>query len=100
MRIVSRRKLVEAGQWHANVSAQLDVWYRITKQACWSNIMDVRRTFSTADGVGTCTVFNIKGNDYRLIVWINYEFQTVFIRHVLTHAEYTKEDWKNDCRGD
>jgi mRNA interferase HigB len=41
-------------------------------------------------------VFNIGGNKYRLIVFIDYTYQKVFIRHVLTHAEYDKDDWKND----
>ena len=45
-------------------------------------------------------MFNIKGNTYRLIAWIDYRSQKVFIRHILTHAEYDKEEWKNDCSGD
>jgi len=47
--------------------------------------------------VGTCTVFIIKGNAYRLIVRINYRTGRVFIRHVLTHAEYDREGWKHEC---
>ena len=99
MRIISRKKLIEAAQQHADLDAPLDAWYKITKQASWESIVDVRRTFSSADAVENCTVFNIKGNGYRLIAWISYETQKVFIRQVLTHAEYTKEGWKNDCRG-
>lgn len=95
--MISRKKLVEAAARHAEVSASLDVWYRITKKAEWRTIVDVRKSFSTADPVGTCTVFNIKGNAFRLIVWINYQTQKVFIKHVLTHADYTKEAWKSDC---
>lgn len=88
---------MEAAAQHADALARLDVWYRITKKATWTSIADVRKTFSSADAVGTCTVFNICGNKYRLIAWINYETQKVFIRHVLTHADYDKEDWKSEC---
>ena len=51
-------------------------------------------TSSTADAVGTRTVFNIKGNAYRLVVWISYQAQKVFVKHVLTHAGYDKEGEK------
>lgn len=82
------------------MSAPLDVWYRVVKKAEWKSIMDVRKNFSTADAVGRCTVFNIKGNSYRLVAWVNYKTQKIFIRHVLTHAEYSKGGWKSDCSDD
>ena len=97
MRVISRKKLVEAAAQHPEASARLDAWYRITKKADWNSLVDVRKTFGSADAVGNCTVFNIKGNSYRLITWINYQTKKVFIKHVLTHADYSKEDWKNDC---
>jgi mRNA interferase HigB len=97
LHVISRKKLIEASRKHAEVSAPLDTWYRVAKSAEWKNLMDVRKTFFTADAVGSCTVFNMKGNSYRLIVWINYQSQKVFIKHVLTHAEYSKEVWKSDC---
>lgn len=88
---------MESGLQHPDAVSPLDAWYRIAKKAEWGSIIDVRKTLSTADAVGTCTVFNIKGTTYRLIAWINYETQRVFIKHVLTHADYDKEDWKSDC---
>src|ERR671927_144336 len=100
MWVLSRKKLVEAASKHPDLDAPLDTWYRIAKQAAWQSITDVRQTWSSADAVGNCTVFNIKGNDFRLITWINYKSQKIFIRYVLTHAEYDKEGWKNDCTGD
>lgn len=69
-------------------------WYRITQRAEWKNLADVRRDFGHADVVGRRTVFNIKGNDYRLIARVNFRTRRVFILHILTHAEYTKEKWK------
>lgn len=94
MHVISRKKLKEAAGQHADLEGALDVWFRITKKASWKNLADVRKTFSSADGVGKWTVFNIKGNHYRLIAEINYMFGRIYIRHVLTHAEYDREGWK------
>jgi mRNA interferase HigB len=99
VRIISRKKLKQAAGAHAEVSASLDAWYRIARKAAWKNLADVRITWSSADIFGECTIFNIKGNKYRLIAWINYRTKKMFIRHVLTHAEYTKGGWKYDCSG-
>ena len=56
--------------------------------------MDVRKTYPHADAVGEFTVFNIGGNKYRLATSINYRTGKVYIHCVLTHEEYSKEDWK------
>lgn len=94
MHVISRKKLLEAAERHGELGVPLDAWYRIAKKADWKNLMDVRREFPTADAVGKFTVFNIKGNAYRLITEINYQTGRIFLRHVLTHAEYSKEGWK------
>ncbi|WP_368041857.1 type II toxin-antitoxin system HigB family toxin [Nostoc sp. TCL240-02] len=72
------------------------LWYKLTSVAKWQNLVELRQTFPSADQVGNFTVFNIGGNNYRLITLVDYEYQKVFIRHILTHAEYDKDDWKND----
>jgi mRNA interferase HigB len=94
MHVISRKRLLEAARRHARLSAPLDAWYRIVKRAQWRSLMDVRREFPSADAVWKFTIFNIKGNDYRLITEINYRTGRIFLRHVLTHAEYTKGGWK------
>ena len=94
MHIISRKKLLEAAEKHHDLSEPLDVWYRVAKKAEWKSLMDVRRVFPTADGVQKFTVFNSKGNAYRLITEINYRTGRIFLRHVLTHAEYSKGVWK------
>lgn len=70
-------------------------WYRIAKTRRWSSIAEVRRDFPHADLVGRWTVFNIGGNDIRLVVDIWYPGQVVYIKSVLTHAEYDKGKWKS-----
>jgi mRNA interferase HigB len=91
LHVISRRRLREAAERHPSVESALDVWYRIAKRAEWRSLADVRKTFSTADSVQKWTVFNIKGNSFRLITEINYRFQRIYIRHVLTHD---REKWK------
>jgi mRNA interferase HigB len=95
--VISRKALKEAAGRHPDVEASLETWYRTAKKAQWKSLTDVRKTYPHADLVGTCTVFNIKGNEYRLIVRINYRTGRVFIRHILTHAEYDRGSWKHEC---
>ena len=94
MHIITRRKLLEAAEKHGDLGERLDVWYRTAKRAEWKNLMDVRQVFPTADAVEEFTVFNIHGNAYRLITEINYQTGRIFLRHVLTHAEYGKGGWR------
>ncbi len=94
MHVISRKKLLEAASEHGDLSEPLDAWYRIAKKAKWKNLIEVRRVFSSADAVGKFTVFNIKGNAYRLIAEMYYKSQVILIRDVLTHADYNKGDWK------
>jgi mRNA interferase HigB len=56
--------------------------------------VETRRDFPHADPVGVFTVFNIGGNNFRLIAAIKYRWQVVYVRHILTHAEYAKDKWK------
>ena len=95
--VVSRKALVEfAGEW-PTAAEPLDNWYRRARRATWSNPAQVRTDYPNADLVGQCIVFNIGGNKYRLIVKIKFPKKTIFIRFVLTHREYNKGGWKNDC---
>ena len=94
MHVISRKKLKEAATRHVELEGPLDAWFRIAKKAVWKNLADVRKTLSSADAVGKWTAFNIKGNQYRLIAEINYLYGRLYIRHVLTHAEYDRGGWK------
>jgi len=69
-------------------------WYKVAKSAKWETLVEVRNVYPHADFVDPYTVFNIKGGAYRLIVKIEYRWQIIFVKHLLTHAEYDAEGWK------
>lgn len=94
--VISKRRLVEAGRKHPDAVPALMRWYRAARAARWNDIHEVRAVFPHADPAGQFTVFNIKKNDYRLITVIHYNRFKVYVRSVLTHAEYDKGDWKRD----
>ncbi|MCI0523994.1 MAG: type II toxin-antitoxin system HigB family toxin [Acidobacteria bacterium] len=97
MRIISRKALREFWEVQPNAEQPLEDWYRITKHAEWSNLAQTRQDFPHADPVGDCTVFNIGGNKYRLITKIRYQYQRIYVIHVLTHKDYSKGKWADDC---
>ncbi|NCO75874.1 MAG: type II toxin-antitoxin system HigB family toxin [Cyanobacteria bacterium] len=96
MHVISYRKIKDFIQKHSSTSENLDSWYKIASKAHWHNLIELQSNFPTAEAVGNFTVFNIKGNKYRLIVSIDYEHQLIYIKYILTHAEYDKNQWKND----
>jgi mRNA interferase HigB len=96
MHIITRSRLTQFSKEHPDAESSLKLWYTLTKRAAWNNLVAVKRIFPHADQVGRLTVFNVGGNKYRLIVRIEYVQQAVYIRHILTHAEYDKESWKHD----
>jgi mRNA interferase HigB len=93
MHVISRKALRDAEEKHADLKGPLGTWFKVAKKAEWKNIEEVRKTYRDTDPVGPYTVFNIKGNSYRLVVKIEYEFALIFVKQVLTHAEYDKKDW-------
>ncbi|MBI1762646.1 MAG: type II toxin-antitoxin system HigB family toxin [Acidobacteria bacterium] len=97
MRIVSRKMLRAFWERQPDARQPLEDWYRITKNANWSNLAETRGNFAHADLAGNCTIFNIGGNKYRLITKINFRWKMVYIRFVLTHAEYDRGGYANDC---
>jgi mRNA interferase HigB len=91
MHVISYRRLREYAEKHANIRDALDSWYKISTKLVWENLLEVQAVFPKAEAVGNFTVFNIKGNSYRLIVSIDYERKLIYVKYVLTHAEYDKE---------
>lgn len=93
MRIVSERTLREYWEKHPEVRGALEAWRFFVKQAKWKRPEDVQKDYG--DDVilpDNRAVFNIKGNQYRIVVRFNYSAQAVYIRFIGTHAEYDKID--------
>ena len=93
MRAVSKKKIVDFYTKNASSKTALEEWYKKTSQANWSNLNELKNSFSTADYVGkNRVVFNIKGNDFRLVAIVIYVSQKLYIRWIGTHADYDKID--------
>jgi mRNA interferase HigB len=97
MRVISKKALDKFAQIYPDAKQPLTRWYGIIKKAAFQNFNEVRQVFPSADKVGNCTVFNIGGNKYRLITAIHYNRQIIYIRLVLTHAEYDLAYWTGEC---
>ena len=93
MRIISRKTLKDFWEQHADSRQPLRAWYADAKQADWKSPADIKNHYRNASFLSNNRiVFNIKGNQYRLVVAINYDIGIVYIRFVGTHQEYDKID--------
>jgi len=96
VRVVSKKKIVDFYTRHANSKTALEDWYKKVTKAGWQNINELKQDFLSADYVGNNrVVFNIKGNDFRLVAIIIYVSQKVYVRWIGTHAVYDKIDIRN-----
>jgi len=101
MHVITRKRLLEFGKQHPDAVTPLDVWYRLMRKARFTKWAELKATFGSADAIGQGLVaFNVGGNKYRLIAYVRYATDTnmgrVWIRHVLTHAEYDR--WSDERR--
>jgi len=93
MRIIAHQAIVEFGKSYPDSKIALDSWYKTTKKAIWKDFHDLKKMFNSADYVGNQRyVFNIKGNNYRMVVKILFVQQIIYIRFIGTHPEYDKID--------
>ena len=96
MEITQRYKLVEFAKKHSNVLKPLNNWIERIEQAQWSNHNELKLDFPSADYVSNNRyVFNIKGNNYRLIVVVVFFAGELNIRFAGSHSEYDKIDAKS-----
>jgi mRNA interferase HigB len=92
--IISRKALKEFWEEHPDSESALTRWFKIVDKTDFSNFVELRETFPSADLVDNLIVFDIGGNNYRLIASIHFNRNKIFIRHLLTHADYDKGVWK------
>ena len=101
MRIVKEAFLVQAAADYPKAASYREAWRKVVKAAKWRNLIDVRKTYPSADGVKVrsgrdVTVFNVCGNEFRLIAAIHFDRHIVFMLRFLSHAEYSKNNWKEE----
>ncbi len=92
MEVINESELRLFAKKHSNARRPLASWIDVTKAAAWKSFAEVRETFRSADYVKEQVVFDIGGNNFRLISSIDYSLQRVFVLDVMTHAEYDR--WK------
>lgn len=96
MVIISKKIIKEYAESNYKHSVALERWFEITKDADWKNFAEMKQDFNSVDNVGeSLFVFNIKGNDCRLIARIFFNVRTVFIRFIGTHKDYDKLNLKD-----
>ncbi len=97
MRVIAFRTLREFWEnpKYADSEVSLSSWYHDVKNADWKHSNELKQQYKNASIVGEGrVVFNIKGNTYRLVISVDYEFQVIFIRFIGTHKQYDKIDAK------
>lgn len=93
MKVIAVSALRRFWERHPAAEQPLKAWYDEAKHASWATPQDIRNRYASASFVGhNRVVFNIEGNDYRLIVAVAYRFQAIYIKFIGTHAEYGRID--------
>jgi mRNA interferase HigB len=90
--IIAPRTLRKFWKKHAEAKTGLETWRKMIRKNRYANLNELKRDFAGVDYVSKdkLTIFDISGNKYRLITFIRYASQTVFIKHIFTHAKYDK----------
>lgn len=96
MRIITEEPLKEYIKLHPDTETSLKAWVKTVKNSDWKNFTDIKKSFNSVDNVGNQHyVFNIRGNNHRLVVVIKFTIKWVYIRFIGTHEEYDKIDCSN-----
>ncbi len=99
MRIISRARLREYWAGHPDDETSLKRWHKVVKSASWKRFADIKKTFNTVSPYAKTNkkycIFNVGGNNVRIIAAIHYNTQRLYIRMVLSHNEYSKNRWKD-----
>ena len=100
MRVIAKKKLVDFYET-PNMDrsrTSLLAWFKIVSCADWTDFADVKQTFgASVDIVGDCVVFDISGNHFRMVTRLRFLSHKVFVLKIMTHKEYDRDKWKEDC---
>lgn len=94
MHVITQKRIWEAKEKYGECASALDGWYRVIKNNSYNNYAELKRSFNSVDKVNDHYVFNIGGNKLRLITYIHFLRQKVYIESIITHKEYDKNTWK------
>ncbi|KAB2929531.1 MAG: type II toxin-antitoxin system HigB family toxin [Candidatus Contendobacter sp.] len=94
MRVISKRPIREFWERRPESKPALEEWFRKVSQLAAASFPELRRTFCSADYVDGYTLFDVGGNKYRIATVIHYEKQRLYVRQVMTHSEYDRNDWR------
>jgi mRNA interferase HigB len=92
--VISKSAWREALAADHSLESPISEWYKVARSATWASVVEVRQVYPHADFVDPYTIFNVKGNTHRLVVKIEYRYQLIFVKHLLTHQDYDKGEWK------
>jgi mRNA interferase HigB len=98
MHVISMKRLKDFWATHPKSERPLRAWFQIAERNDWGSLDDIRKTLPATDRVGKCLVFNIGGNHFRLIAYANFKYRKLYVLKVMTHAEYSKNRWKEECQ--
>ena len=90
MNVIKKKTLVGYAARHPDTAGPLASWRKIFEKTDFADINAIRAILPTADFADPYTIFNIKGNRYRLITIIHYRYQRIYIKELFTHADYDK----------
>jgi mRNA interferase HigB len=93
VKVLGTEVLDKASRVHRDLTTPIATWVTIARAANWKSLNQVRQTWRNTDCVEGQTIFNIKGNKYRLVAIVNYDSQTIIVKALITHAEYSRRGW-------
>ena len=99
MHFLSTKRLRAFWEVHEEAKEPLTAFRKVVEKAEWKNFSDIRTVYSAkVSKVGTCYVFNIRNNDFRLVAKISYDWTRLQVCVVMTHKEYDSANWKDTCQ--
>lgn len=94
MRVISKKPLRDFWGRRPESRLALEDWFRKASKATPASFQELRQVFGSADYVDGFTIFDVGGNKYRIAAVVHYDKQRIYVRHVMTHAEYDRNHWR------